>query len=216
MNDLRKEALQALEDGEIYDHFGARWGEKRIEALRAALAQPEQEPVAAAEREACIALLKGIDQTESESDDGWWETSTGAKFGAGVLAAIRARGAATRQTLISDFHSACAGIGLSPNEVERIRCSLAQPEPEPVAWCNSDDLLEEPRHVVVTGKSDGWRKTPLFTAPPQRKPLTDQEIIEAIKHISHNEMSAFAIARVIENVLKNAPSEANKGTYDNP
>lgn len=48
-----------------------------------------------------------------------------------------------------------------------------------------------------------------------RKPLTDQEIIEAIKHISHNEMSAFAIARAIENVLKNAPSGANKGTYDN-
>ena len=56
-----------------------------------------------------------------------------------------------------------------------------------------------------------------YTPPPHPsvKPLTDQEIIEAIKHISHNEMSAFAIARVIENVLKNAPSEANKGTYDN-
>ena len=26
-------------------------------------------------------LLKGIDQTENESDDGWWETSTGAEFG---------------------------------------------------------------------------------------------------------------------------------------
>ena len=35
-------------------------------------------------------------------------------------------------------------------------------------------------------------------AQPERKPLTDQEIIEAIKHISHNEMSAFAIARAIE------------------
>lgn len=49
-----------------------------------------------------------------------------------------------------------------------------------------------------------------------KEPLTDQEIIEAIKHISHNEMSAFAIARAIESVLKNASSEANKGTYDNP
>ena len=46
----------------------------------------------AAEREALIALLKGIDQTETESPDGWWETSTGADFGAGILAAIRARG----------------------------------------------------------------------------------------------------------------------------
>lgn len=26
-------------------------------------------------------LLKGIDQTECESDEGWWETSTGAEFG---------------------------------------------------------------------------------------------------------------------------------------
>jgi len=53
------------------------------EQLRAAVA---------AEREALIALLKGIDQTETESPDGWWETSTGADFGAGILAAIRARG----------------------------------------------------------------------------------------------------------------------------
>lgn len=117
MSDLRKEALQALEDGEIYDHFGARWGEKRIEALRAALAQPE--PVCDKDPRGC------------------WN----------------------------------------------VRCQLGK-------VCKN--------------------------TPPQRKPLTDQEIIEAIKYISHNEMSAFAIARAIENVLKNAPSEANKGTYDNP
>ena len=44
-----------------------------------------------AEREALIGLLKGIDKTEIESADGWWETSSGAEFGAGILAAIRAR-----------------------------------------------------------------------------------------------------------------------------
>jgi hypothetical protein len=52
----------------------------------------ELEAAVAAEREALIALLKGIDQSETESPDGWWETSTGADFGAGILAAIRARG----------------------------------------------------------------------------------------------------------------------------
>ena len=26
-------------------------------------------------------LLKGIDKDECEDDDGWWETSSGAKFG---------------------------------------------------------------------------------------------------------------------------------------
>jgi hypothetical protein len=48
--------------------------------------------VRADEREAVIGLLRGIDQTETESADGWWETSTGAEFGAGRIAAIRARG----------------------------------------------------------------------------------------------------------------------------
>ena len=49
------------------------------------------ELVRADEREAVIGLLKGIDKTEIESADGWWETSSGAEFGAGVLDAIRAR-----------------------------------------------------------------------------------------------------------------------------
>jgi hypothetical protein len=44
------------------------------------------------EREAVIGLLRGIDETETESADGWWETSAGAEFGAGRIAAIRARG----------------------------------------------------------------------------------------------------------------------------
>lgn len=116
MSELRKAAQQALEDGEIYDHFGARWGEKRIEALRAALAQPEQEPVA------------------------WMQTEN---------------------------------------------------------FIDPAGLWDERKTLNFEG--DGM---PLYTAPPQRKPLTDQEIIEAIKHISHNEMSAFAIARAIEKVLK--------------
>jgi hypothetical protein len=33
-------------------------------------------------------ILKGIDQTEIESPDGWWETSIGAEFGAEKLKQI--------------------------------------------------------------------------------------------------------------------------------
>ncbi len=36
------------------------------------------------------AILEGIDKTENESERGWWETSTGAEFGATKLAEIRA------------------------------------------------------------------------------------------------------------------------------
>lgn len=35
-------------------------------------------------------ILKGIDKTESESKDGWWETSTGALFGKRKLEELKA------------------------------------------------------------------------------------------------------------------------------
>jgi hypothetical protein len=34
-------------------------------------------------------ILSGIDATEIERDDGWWETSSGAEFGAEKLRQIR-------------------------------------------------------------------------------------------------------------------------------
>jgi hypothetical protein len=33
-------------------------------------------------------ILKGIDETETSSSDGWWETSSGAEFGKGRLEAV--------------------------------------------------------------------------------------------------------------------------------
>ena len=33
-------------------------------------------------------VLKGIDRVETESEDGWWETSDGAGFGARKLLAV--------------------------------------------------------------------------------------------------------------------------------
>lgn len=35
-------------------------------------------------------ILIGIDSTECANDDGWWETSTGAEFGASKLSAVEA------------------------------------------------------------------------------------------------------------------------------
>ena len=40
--------------------------------------------------QAVLEILHGIDQTETESQGGWWETSKGADFGADVLTKIRA------------------------------------------------------------------------------------------------------------------------------
>lgn len=41
------------------------------------------------ERQRVVDLLKGIDGNECDDDQGWWETSTGAEFGAAKLAKIR-------------------------------------------------------------------------------------------------------------------------------
>ena len=91
--------------------------------------------------EAIKEVLKGIDQTELESTDGWWETSAGAEFGAKKLKYI---------------------LGL-----------LAQPEQAPVAlkpcWYESkqEKMCRKCGQVHAEAIS-----------PPQRKPLTDDEIAE--------------------------------------
>lgn len=47
------------------------------------------ELVIAAERARAATILDGIDKCESESENGWWETSTRAEFGASILKKIR-------------------------------------------------------------------------------------------------------------------------------
>ena len=42
-----------------------------------------------AERNRILALLDGITETETESDNGWWETSTGAEFGKVIVQKIK-------------------------------------------------------------------------------------------------------------------------------
>ena len=55
-------------------------------------------------------------------------------------------------------------------------------EQEPVAWGVFDDNLhdmffaKEEAHEMVRLKGDGSTVKPLYATPPQRKPLTDEEI----------------------------------------
>ena len=42
-----------------------------------------------AERTRILVLLDGITETETESDNGWWETSAGAEFGKSVIQKIK-------------------------------------------------------------------------------------------------------------------------------
>lgn len=70
-----------------------------------------------------------------------------------------------------------------------IREALAEPDPEqkPVAWMyhgilhngtlhDRPSLIWRPEYMDALSASMGAKATPLYTAPPQRKPLTDEQL----------------------------------------
>lgn len=62
--------------------------------------------------------------------------------------------------------------------IKSLREALAQPEPEPVAWMVY--TLDGKSAFVTDNPTDfgpEHKALPLYTSPPQRKPLTDEEII---------------------------------------
>lgn len=80
MSDLRKAAQQALDEGEIYDSYGARWGKERIEALRAALeqgrsdVQTERKPLTEDELETSYrAIWRNLPEDFNYAAYGWIE-----------------------------------------------------------------------------------------------------------------------------------------------
>ena len=53
-------------------------------------------------------ILDGIDKTETEAPSGWWETSTGAKFGASILDQIESLFTnASKPVVEADMESRC-------------------------------------------------------------------------------------------------------------
>ena len=75
-------------------------------------------------------------------------------------------------------------------------------EQEPVAWLSTDSIGE--RHLCFDKPLDNDPVQPLYTAPPQRKPLTNGEIYTAYITATNqtlratDERLAFAFARAIE------------------
>lgn len=64
----------------------------------------------------------------------------------------------------------------SKQSLQRLREALAHPEQEPVAWMDREgDLYKMP-------EIEGWAPPHklLYTSPPQRKPLTDEQKLELV------------------------------------
>jgi hypothetical protein len=77
--------------------------------------------------------------------------------------------------------------------ITALRERLAQPEQEPVAYIEhhkgGDNLVWD---------DPGGKRSPLYTAPPQRKPLTDEEIERACVPLGAAMLSFTEVARAIE------------------
>ena len=78
-----------------------------------------------------------------------------------------------------EYHETDRGWGRLCETMKNIRARLAEPEPEPVAWMyvNSDGECEQ---IEYETPPDDPSVTPLYAYPPARRPLTDEEIINAV------------------------------------
>ena len=100
---------------------------------------------------------------------------------------------------------------------DAVKEALAQPEQEPVAWMydqakyRENDLRGRQWAFNCFSQNKPWvddmvrNLTPLFTTPPQRKPLTDEEIKELYGDDDNFRMTkkyVIAFARAIEAKLK--------------
>jgi len=112
-------------------------------------------------------------------------------------------------------------FGLSDLSVKSMyvaRQALAQPEQEPVAWCEQSDLdwLNSDKRgasayvkTMLSKRKDGLAQTAIYTTPLQRKPLTDGSLInEGIKEPEQEEYlsKAYRLANELRCHLAIAPA----------
>ena len=86
-----------------------------------------------------------------------------------------------------------------------IKEALAQPQQEPVAWgvfeVNLHDMFFTEAEAVEMAQLKGTHAEvrPLYTTPPQRKPLTDEDVERIVREARVGEHGiGYTIARAIE------------------
>ena len=81
--------------------------------------------------------------------------------------------------------------------ITAIKEALAQPEQEPLAWISTGTARMIHWTADKPAYNDDW--VPLYTAPPQRKPLTDEDIERIVREARVGEHGiGYTIARAIE------------------
>jgi len=93
----------------------------------------------------------------------------------------------------------CASLEAQNTELDRKLAELEQAEPvqeEPIGYLWPTGM--HPEFRFTQQKRDGVDGTPVYTAPPQRKPLTEEEIYRATGHCGVSKYTAITITRAVE------------------
>ena len=96
----------------------------------------------------------------------------------------------------------CKQVCAATAEAWREEAALAEPVQEPVAWLHTDP--DNPRVKFLVWRENEpayrgvWIKTPLYAAPPQRKPLTEEEIVTMYAECPTSDNDMIEFARAIE------------------
>ena len=81
--------------------------------------------------------------------------------------------------------------------ITAIKEALAQPEQEPVAWISTGPARMIHWTADKPAYGDDW--VPLYITPPQRKPLTDEDVERIVREARVGEHGiGYTIARAIE------------------
>ena len=101
------------------------------------------------------------------------------------------------EKIADDLQNICDKQALKLGHLEAL---LAQPEQEPVAWVVYSSAEND---IVWADKGKQLKQnTPLYTHPPQRKPLTDEEIGAILEGVNAYGTRLYTFARAIEAKLK--------------
>ena len=111
---------------------------------------------------------------------------------------------------LEEYQSKGAPFLACDGAIDALRAALAQQDElvqEPVAWIYQNMYTEQ--EYLVWKKGTGGRNwTPLYAAPPQRQPLTDEEILKAIgwerAEMYMKLTPNFPVAEAKKETLKNA------------
>jgi hypothetical protein len=94
------------------------------------------------------------------------------------------------------------GVKTHEAAIDALRKRLAQPEQEPVAWRfreakNKPWSISDDGYYISCKRTSGYIIEPLYTAPPQRKPLTEEKI-EALDLPTSGTATVRDLVRLIE------------------